>query len=337
MVAKAAVAQSAESTPVNQHSRLTGQVEQSVKDLIYDEELFERFMLFREHAGASDRVIAKRINRSPTQVSQYVNRKFVGDLAGFEKDIQVLLRREEDLQFISDSPAFCSTTPARLMWEVMQYCDERQRMGAVLAPSGTGKTETCIEYKKQNRATVYVTAHVKSHSAAAALKLVAKPIIGAIYRHTVSDLLDTVIERLKGSNRLLLIDDAHFLSWEAFEIIRKIHDCGRIGVVYVGQERLYDQMKGESTKGYLFDQIYSRIAIKRERFQVTKKDVRMVVGSICKGLDAECIDYLYEKAKGKGRFRMMKNLLDVAMTREEQQGVPINMQSLIEAERFLME
>lgn len=306
-------------------------------DLMYDEELFERFMIFRDHAGASDRVIAKRINRSPTQVSQYVNRKFVGDLAGFEKDIQVLLRREEDLQFVSDSKSFCDTTPARLMWEVMQYCDERQKMGAVLAPSGTGKTETCIEYKKQNRATVYVTAHVKSGTAAAALKLVAKPIIGSIYRHTVADLLDTVVERLKGSNRLILIDDAHFLSWEAFEIIRKIHDCGHVGVVYVGQERLYEQMKGIDPKGYLFDQIYSRIAIKRERFQVTKKDVRMIVGSLCKGLDPECIDYLYEKAKGKGRLRMMKNLLDVGMSMHEIHKKPITVDLLMQAERFLME
>lgn len=306
-------------------------------ELLYDEGLFERFMVYREHAGASDRVIAKRINRSPTQVSQYVNRKFIGDLAEFEKDVTALLRREEDLQFVSDSKAFCTTSPAKLMWEVMQFCDERQKMGAVLAPSGTGKTECCIEYKKQNRATVYVTAHVKSHSAGAVLKLVAKPVVGAVYRHTLSDLLDTVIEKLKGSNRLLLIDDAHFLSWEAFEIIRKIHDCGGIGVVYVGQERLYEQMKGTNAKGYLFDQIFSRIAIKRERFKVSKKDVRMVVNSLCKGLNAECIDFLWEKARGKGRFRMMKNLLDVAIAASEYNKKAISVNTLMEAERFLID
>jgi DNA transposition AAA+ family ATPase len=320
---------------LNQRAEYRGQTTDGGGQM--DEELFDRFLLYRERAGLSDRQIAKKLARSAAQLSQYVNRKFVGDLAEFEKDVENLLRREEDLQFVSDSKSFCSTTAATLMWEVMQFCDERRKMGAVLAPSGTGKTDTCIEYKKQNRPTVYVTAHIKSHTAGAVLKLIAKPLIGTIYRHSLAELLDAVIERLKGSSRLLLIDDAHFLSWEAFEMVRKIHDCGGVGVVYVGQERLYDQMRGTDPKGYLFDQIYSRIAIKRERFQIKKQDVRMVANSICKGLDKPCIDFLYEKARGKGRLRKMRNLLDVAVASSEYNRQPITMEMLMQAERFLME
>ena len=70
---------------------------------------------------------------------------------------------------------------------------------------------------------------------------------------------------------------------------------------------------------------------------VTAKDVRMVVNSICKGLDKACIDFLYEKARGKGRLRMMKNLLDVAIASSEYSGKPIDVDMLMQAERFLME
>jgi len=314
-------------------------VESAVKeDLIkvYDENLHDRFCLWKDQSGRSLKGIAGMINRSTAAVSQYVNRIYAGNIQEVEKDIKNLLEREEDLQFVSGPKEFVTTNASTLIWEVLQFCDQKQKMGAALAPSGTGKTETCKEYKRVNRATVFVTADITTKTPSKILRRMIEQVGGVGRKNSVSDYLHALIERLKGTNRLLIIDDAHFLSWEAFELVRKLHDCACLGIVYVGQERLYEQMKGTEGRAYLFDQIYSRIAIKRDKFRTSKKDTRAIVDSRCPGLDGECIDFLAARAKGQGRYRYVTNLLDVAMMINEQYGTPLGLPLLMEAEKFLL-
>ncbi len=302
----------------------------------YNEVLHDRFILWRDQQGHSLNRIAIMLGRSVAGVSQYMNRKYKGNISAIERDIVNLLKREEDLEFVTGPAIFCSTTPSTLIWEVLQFCDKKEKMGVAVAPSGTGKTETCKEYKRRNRASIYITADISTRCLAPVLRLVARHSGGPVSGHTISDLLHSTIDRLKGSHRLLMIDDAHFLSWEAFEVVRKIHDCAGIGVVYVGQERLYDQMKGADKKAYLFDQIFSRIAIKREVPRPTKKDVRIIADTVCPGLNKECIDFLFNKVRGKGRFRVMTNLIDVAIEIHKEYGEPLNVELLRQAEQFLM-
>jgi len=303
---------------------------------VYNEELHARFLLWRDQSGQSISNIARKMNSSTARVSQYINKIYPGNVEELEKDALSLLRREEDLEFVTGPQVFCKTKASTLIWEVLQYCDQKQKMGAALAPSGTGKTETCKEYKRQNRATIFVTADVTTKTPSQILRRIIEQVGGVGQKSSTSEFLQALIERLKGTNRLIIIDDAHFLSWEAFELIRKIHDCARIGIVYTGQERLYEQMKGAEGRAYLFDQIYSRIAIKRDKFQILKKDAQEIVQSLCPELDKECIDFLYRRAKGKGRYRAMTNLLDVAMEIHKQFKTSLGVPLLQEAERFLI-
>ena len=302
----------------------------------YDEGLHERFVLWRDQSGTSVNRIAGMIGRSAAAVSQYANYKYEGAIPEIEKDIATLLRREEDLQFVQATRMFCSTQPSILLWEVLEYCDGKQKMGAALAASGIGKTETCREYKRRNRSSIFVTADISTRSVGSVLRLIAKASGGVPRRGTISDMLHAIIDRLKGSRRLIIIDDAHFLTWEAFEATRKIHDCAGIGIVYVGQERLYDQMRGATNRAYLFDQIYSRIAIKRDDFRVRKEDVRMLASSMWPGIDTECVRYLYDRARGKGPLRSMRNVIEVAEEIHRESGRDLGIDLLREAAGFLM-
>ncbi|MDY7035550.1 MAG: AAA family ATPase [Thermodesulfobacteriota bacterium] len=302
---------------------------------VYDDELHDRFTMWKDMSGRSVQAIAVMLARSTAAVSQYINKKYVGDLLSFEESIRVLLEREENMEFVSGPKVFCNTKPAILIWEVLQYCDSKCKMGVALAPSGTGKTEACKEYKRSNPATVFVTADISTRSLGSVMRLIAGH-TGASKRPSISENLQNCIDKLKGSRRLLIIDDAHFLSWESFEFVRKIHDCAGIGVVYIGQERMYEQMKGVSGKAYLFDQIYSRIAIKRDRFGIKKSDVKKIAESIIPGINNDCIDFLFQKARGKGRYRFMTNIIDMAMEMHKNFSKPINISLLREAERFLL-
>jgi len=308
--------------------------EHSLQD--YNQPLYERFILWKDVSGKSLGSIAVMVNRSTAAISQYVNRKYNGNIAELEKDVANLLEREENLEFVTGAKEFCSTEPAVLMWELLQYCDQRAKMGVILKASGIGGTETAKEYKRRNRASIFVTADVSTRRVGSVLNRIVLRVGGVSPRRSISDKLHGLIDKLKGSRRLIIIDDAHFLSWEAFECVRKLYDCAGVGVVYIGQPRLYDAMRGVDGRAYLYDQIYSRISIRREDFRVLKKDVRMISDSIHPGLGKECIDYLFRKAQGKGHFRVIANLLDVAAAMERENQTPLNIGILREADKFLM-
>ena len=302
----------------------------------YDMVLYERFTLWKDHAGYSNTTIARMLNRSEAAISQYLNLKYDGSISEIERDIENCLKREENLEFVKRPEVFCPISSAKLLWEVLQFCDGTCSMGVGVAPSGKGKTEVFKEYKRKNRATIFITLDVTTRHPSSVLKLITKRISGISTQRNISALLHAIIDRLKNSKRLVIIDDAHFLSWKGFECIRKIHDCAGVGVAYLGQERLYDQMVGGSNRAFLFDQIYSRICIKRDQLFLTRSDVRLIADSICPGLDKPCIDFLSRRAQGKGRLRVMSNILRLAMKMGSEFGTPMNLDHLKEASRFLM-
>jgi len=302
----------------------------------YNQTLHERFIHWKDGTGKSLSRIAAMTNRSTAGISQYCNKKYDGDIDELEKDIANLLQREENLEFVSGPRDFIATTPATEMWEVLQFCDTKGKMGVILKASGMGGTETGKEYTRRNRATILVTADVSTRRVGSVLNRIVTHVGGLSQRRSISDKLHSLVDKLKGSRRLIIIDDAHFLSWEAFEVVRKLYDCAGVGIVYIGQPRLYDAMRGADGRAYLYDQIYSRISIRREDFRVLKKDVRMISDSIHPGLGKECIDYLFRKAQGKGHFRVMANLLDVAVAIERENQTPLNIGILREADKFLM-
>ena len=53
----------------------------------YNEELHRWFIFWTDSTGNSDRRVAGMLRRSTAAVSQYRNKKFEGDLEGFEKDL----------------------------------------------------------------------------------------------------------------------------------------------------------------------------------------------------------------------------------------------------------
>jgi len=302
----------------------------------YNEDLHREFVAFKNSSGISIQKIGLKIKKSPATISQYISKKYPGDVKGLESLIETFLRRESGIEEVKVSTrAFQNTSISTLIWETLQFADFLKKMGVVLAPSGSGKTVTCLEYKAKNPSTILITADPTNRTPAQILRLMLKD-VGLSKASSIGQMLYEICDRLKGTNRLVIVDEAHFLVWESFEILRKIFDHSGVGVVLCGQERLYEQMKGQAQRAYLYDQIFSRIAIKRDKFKIQKKDSNAIATAVCPGLPADCLDFLYAKAQGKGRYRYMINVLDVAMMMREQYERTIDIKCLTESERFLL-
>jgi len=249
------------------------------------------------------------------------------------------LERKEDHNFPLENPMFCETSITIKMGAICSCCRQDSDIGIIIGASGLGKTENLRQMKRLNRDMILVTGDPTARSLGSILLGISKLLPG-ISRGacTNSAFLSNIIDRLKGSGRLLVIDEAHFLSWEAFEVTRKIYDATGIGLVFVGQQHLYDQMKGGHRKSFLWDQIYSRVGLRCTfRGDVLLPDVEMICNKIYPaGLDNKSMSYLHHKANGPGKFRVIVKLLQRAQRLAESEGTKVSLPLLQQVHKILM-
>jgi hypothetical protein len=63
----------------------------------------------------------------------------------------------------------------------------------------------------------------------------------------------------------------------------------------------------------------------------------MIARTMCPDIDKECLEVLTRKARGKGRYRAMKNMLEMALELAGNDGGTLRPEHLHEAEQFLVQ
>jgi DNA transposition AAA+ family ATPase len=217
---------------------------------------------------------------------------------------------------------------------VYSHCYETPDMGLIIESSGLGKTKTAREYKEQHfNTTSLISCSIMTRSIGAVLSRLTFEVHcgGGSSNYFVADQL---IRNLSETPRLLIFDDAHFLKWEILEFIRNIHDHSGCGVVFLGQEVLYDKMLG-SKKSYIWDQLTSRVGIHLRIESPTRDDVELICRKIFPDLDAKSLEYLASRATGPGKFRAAVKLLEKAIQAHTRKGMPLDVKLLKDIDELL--
>ena len=91
---------------------------------------------------------------------------------------------------------------------------------------------------------------------------------------TFDALARRIVERLKGTKRMLIFDEADLLHYRAIETIRHIHDATGCPVLFAGKPKIYERLGfrvlGEFSE--VTDQLASRIVMKRDLTERTRGD-----------------------------------------------------------------
>jgi len=111
------------------------------------------------------------------------------------------------------------------------------------------------------------------------------------------------VDRLKSSDRLLMIDEAEHLPYGTLEYVRRIHDKTGIGIILCGLPRLEKNIKGYK-ESYL--QLSSRIQLVTRLKHLTEEDVEAYLESRFEKYDSECVSTLMDFSNKN--CRIMANL-----------------------------
>jgi len=134
------------------------------------------------------------------------------------------------------------------------------RIALGVGPAGCGKSLAARAYVSEDPNAMYVRVDA-SHVNATGLRRLVEEASGTRARPYAQGHFDSLIKRLDGSGRLLIIDEAHRLGFSGCEFLRDLADLAGIPILLLATRELSEQItKGRVRESAMnYDQFSSRI------------------------------------------------------------------------------
>lgn len=257
--------------------------------MISEEQARQMLVEYKERTGKTQSKIAKEMGVSDGQLS--------GFLSGTYKAPHTIIPKVEQLLNIIDrkevapkEPGFQRTTVSGIVMDLIAYCHIQGKIGVVYGDAGIGKTMGIREYARQNPDTaIVITISPCFATMTGVNELLAEELR---IREKVSRKIQTeAVRKLRGSNKVIIIDEAQHLTVRVINHLRCLADESGVGMAFIGNEEIYLKMRGSGQASYA--QLYSRIADNKHVLtsHITKEDISLVFGE--SGVDEDAVEILF--------------------------------------------
>lgn len=198
--------------------------------------------------------VAKEMGVSGGAVSAFLSGTYKTPHTIIPKIEQLIIIREKKAASPKEPP-FKMTTISQQVTNIITYCHLQGKIGVAYGDAGNGKTMAIKEYCKQNPEALMITVSPCFSTITGVNELIAEElrIKGKVARRVYAE----IVNKLKGSNRVIIIDEAQHLTVRVINHLRSITDASGIGIAFVGNEEIYLKMVGTGQAAYA--QLFSRI------------------------------------------------------------------------------
>ncbi len=166
---------------------------------------------------------------------------------------------------------------------------------------GVGKTFALKHYATSTPNT-YVIEATPTMTPQSLIKLLARVVAGFDGKGSIDTKFSAVVDALRNTDSLLIIDEAETLTPNQLHTLRRIRDLSNIGIVLAGTEHLSGLIKPQHGQ---FDQIRSRTGFWPETVQqITEDDAAALTQSAFgkEEVSDEVLKRLYQYSKGSARM-----------------------------------
>lgn len=211
--------------------------------------------------------LARAIGTNEAYLSDLFNRKRDLPVATRDKLLRAINNwMEEDLRArTARKPEnFVELRSSRRIIEAARHIKAARTIGVVDGPAGVGKSLTANYLASELPGTMVVTVDYDCRTARGLLK---KIYLASKLRRNAraNPHLADVVDRLAGSGRLLVIDQAHdLLNAAAFKLIQDLHDACELPILLLGTVDIHRQLTDDEDPQ--FGQLASRIGLRIHLF-----------------------------------------------------------------------
>lgn len=224
-------------------------------------ETITRLLEFMEKSGKTQNQIARETGLSGAVISQFIGGTYEGDnykiADSLEKYLVIATERLENADNTVFYPELRNT---RTSLFAVKYAHKNCDVVLLSGDAGAGKTTALRYYTQSNTGVIFITASTCISSPTAILREISSA-IGKKTTGNKSQLEKTLISALNNSNRLIIIDEADQLTFNAIQAVRNLNDKAHVGILLSGNNRIYNQMV-MGARCTEFDQVRTRIFVR---------------------------------------------------------------------------
>ncbi len=245
---------------------------------------------YKEKTGKTQSQIAKELGVSDGQLSSFLSGTYKAPHTIIPK-IEQLVQINVQKEIAPREPGFKRTTVSGIVMDLIAYCHIQGKIGVVYGDAGIGKTMGIREYARLHPdAAVVITISPCFATMTGVNELLAEELR---IREKVSRKIQTeAVKKLRGSNKVIIIDEAQHLTVRVINHLRCLADESGVGMAFIGNEEIYLKMRGSGQASYA--QLYSRIADNKHVLtsNITKEDIALVFSE--SGIDDEAVEVLFK-------------------------------------------
>ena len=290
----------------------------------------EALLYLRDHPDITQAAMARSIGISATTLNLWLKDDYKGDSGEIAAKVSAWLERQEERKRALPRPVFVETSISRQIHSALAYCHAQNEFGVIVGRSGLGKTIALEEYCERQKDVVFIRLNV-THTPLRFMEELARQSRVQHPRGTMNGLLNRIVEKLRDTNRLVIVDEAQFLQVRAIEAVRALYDEARVGVALVGMPRLYHSAINSGTE--ILAQIAQRVGTKIVLPALSKPDLRAILETVQPGLSEAVIETIYRLSEGGARIAT--KLLKKAVTRSAAARKAVAVQDVLWAQQSL--
>jgi len=274
--------------------------------------------------------VSRSLGISKTILSRWLNGSYPGDCPRIAEAVEGYIRREtERLALPPDETGFLPITTARQIAEIAHTVHLQGDLGIAYGDAGIGKTTAAKNYAEKNSDVILIESDPT---------VTARVLVSKLYRLLLSDstgplnqMFESLIDRLRGTGRLIIIDEAEHLPVKALELLRRLRDLTGIGLLLIGMPRLYSNITGMKND---FKQLSSRVGIAARLGQLTPDDAAALVRAQIPDADGKIVTKFHTLTSGNARS--LAKLLDASLRMAKFNEIPVAPDLIEEAASLLV-
>lgn len=218
--------------------------------------------------------VAKAMDISTATLHLWMNNKYEGNVKKINDAVARFLEIEE-LREGRVTIDFVKTTVVDDVFDIAKTCHVENEIGVCYGDAGIGKTFAVKKYSIDNSDVVLIEADLGYKPKVLFSEIHKK--LGFDGHGTVHAMMTDIINKLKSSGRLIIVDEAEHLPYTSLELLRRIYDKAQVGILLVGMPRLIKNLQGDKRE---YAQLYSRVGIATQLNPLTDEDKEAIISKL---------------------------------------------------------